>query len=186
MKCKAKFFQMLALLVLVQPMMVDAHPLHWTFESIGFLSGLSHPITSSEHILTMLVVGLCISQTGRRSVCYMPFVFVALMLMGGGLTLMPIEIAHAENFMYLSVLILALMLAAGFKVTMPVGMLIVGNVAVFHGHVHAFDMLLEDGAIAYTAGFAVATLVLIGVGIVTRWLFDHLELKYSLSKLVER
>jgi urease accessory protein len=186
MKGKARFFQILTLAALAQPWVADAHPFHWASESVGFLGGMIHPITSSEHVLTMLAIGLWTIQTGRRSAYYMPFVFVVLMLIGGGFTLIPIEIAYAENIMNLSILMLSLMLVLGFKVSSLVGVLVIGNVALFHGYVHAYDLLLDVGAVAYTAGFVLATVTLIATGIATRVLLNRLVIKYSLGGLAER
>ena len=182
MKGKAIFFRILSWLVLVQPMLAEAHPLHWATESIGFFGGLIHPITSIEHVFTMLAVGLWMSPGSRQTIYFMPVMFVTLMLVGGSLTLIPLEIAHAEMLMNLSVLILGLMLVLGGKATSPLSALAVANVAVFHGYLHAYDMLLDVDAIAYTVGFALATLVLIAAGMATRCVFNRFELKYSVER----
>lgn len=176
---------MLALFAFAHPLVADAHPFHWALESVGFTSGLIHPLLSSDHILTMLAVGMCLFRSGPRFACVMPWVFVVLMLVGGGLTLIPVDIAQAENLMYLAVLMLGLMLVSGFRLAAPVVAVIVAAVAVFHGYVHAYDMLLDVDAFAFTAGFSLATLVLIALGIAMAWLFKRFEPKFSLEKLDE-
>lgn len=166
MKSKARYFQMFSLVAMMHPLAAEAHPLHWPSESIGFLSGLIHPLSASDHIITMLMVGFWISQANnRRASKLMVLTFVSLMLVGGGLTLMPVEIANAENIMNLSALLLGLMLASGYKVSSLVTALIAGNLALFHGYVHAYDIWLDSDAFAYTAGFALATVALILMGI---------------------
>lgn len=186
MKSKVRLTHILALVALMNPLVASAHPFHWASDSLGFVGGLIHPLTGTDHIITMLAVGLWMSQTGRRLVYLMPFVFVAFMLMGCGLSLIPIEIAHAENVMYLTVLMLGLMLVSGRHVPLSVGIIITNSVAVFHGYVHAYDMWLDVSAIGYTIGFALTTMVLIMVGVVVRMLINRLAIKYSPNTVVGR
>lgn len=185
MQGKVRYSRMLALFAIAHPLVANAHPFHWEFESIGFASGLIHPLLSSDHILTMLAVGMCLFRCGRRFACVMSWAFVVLMLIGGGLTLIPVDIAQAETQMYLAVLMLGLMLVSGFRLAAPVVAVLVADVAVFHGYLHAYDMLLDVDAFAFTAGFSVATLVLIALGIAMAWLFKRFEPKFSLEKLDE-
>lgn len=168
MKCKPSVFQIVCLAAMALPSAAEAHPFHWATESIGFLSGLLHPLSASDHIITMLIVGFWISQANWSATMAISLVFAAFMLIGGGLTLIPVEIAHAESLMNLSALLLGLMLITGYKVSSVVLALIAGNLALFHGYVHAYDIWLDSHAFAYTAGFALATLVLISVGISLR------------------
>ena len=177
MKGNTRYIQILSLAALIQPIVADAHPLHWSGESIGILSGLAHPITSSDHILTMLAVGLWIGQTSRRTIYLMSLIFVTLMLIGGGLTLIPVEITYAENVMYISALLVGLMMVSGYKVSSLISVSIVGNLALFHGYVHAYDIWLDIDAISYTVGFALATVALITVGIAIRSLIDRSKYK---------
>lgn len=176
---KTKYFQGLTWAVLALPLAAEAHPWHWTSESIGFWSGLIHPFANWEHILTMLTVGLWVPRAGERAIYLLPIVFVALMLIGGALALVPIEIAYADYGMSLSVLMLGLILVLGRRVSASMGAAIVGIVAAFHGYVHAYDMLLDVGAIAYIAGFATATVALMIAGMTATALFNRLVYKYS-------
>lgn len=165
MKSKARYFQILSLAVLAQPIVAGAHPMHWASESIGFFSGMSHPLTGSDHIITMFAVGFWLSQANRHTTKILPFIFIALMLIGCGLSVVPIEIVHAVHVMNLSALLLGLMLAFGYKVSSLTATLIVGNLALFHGYVHAYDIWLDLDGLAYTAGFSLTTLALIAMGI---------------------
>ncbi|WGS85098.1 HupE/UreJ family protein [Methylomonas sp. UP202] len=168
MKSKARYFQVLSLAILAQPIIAAAHPMNLTSESIGFFSGMSHPLMGSDHIITMLTVGFWLSQTNRQTTKILPFVFMALMLMGCGLSIFPIQIAHAENVMNLSALVLGLILAFGYKVSSFTATLIVGNLALFHGYVHAYDIWLDVDRLSYTIGFSLTTLALIAIGIAIR------------------
>ena len=107
----------------------------------------------------------------------MPVLFVALMLIGGGLAFTPLEIPYSDIFMNLSVLILGVVLALGVRVSSSTAVLAVANLAVLNGYAHAYDMLLDVDAIAYTVGFALATLMLIAIGLLTKYGFDRCEFK---------
>ncbi|CAD6874598.1 HupE/UreJ family protein [Methylomonas fluvii] len=176
MKSKARYFQKFSLagLALAQPIVATAHPMHWASESIGFLSGFIHPITSSDHIFTMLAVGLLVSKVSKKAICLMFLFFVTLMLIGGVLTLIPVEIVYAENVMHFSALLLGLTIISGHKVSSLIAMPLVANFALFHGYVHAYDIWLDADAFSYTVGFALATATLILVGIGIRSLIDRL------------
>ena len=177
MKDNTRFFQIVSLAALALHMIAEAHPLHWSSESIGFINGLFHPINSSDHIFTMLLVGFWISQANRRTIYLMSFIFVTLMLIGGGLTLIPVEIIYAQNVMYLSALLLGSLMVSGFKVSSLLAVLVVGALALSHGYVHAYDIWLDIDAFGYTLGFALATVALITVGIAIRSLIDRFKYK---------
>lgn len=186
MKGKVKCFHGFAWAILLFPWIAEAHPFHWAGESIGFLDGLLHPLTSFEHLLTMLAVGLWIGRTGRRAPYAMPLLFAVLMLAGVGLAMAPIEIAHADTIMSLSVVLLVMMLAFGGKFPVDLGMLVVAILAVFHGYQHAYDIWLDACAMAYTGGFALATLCLIATGIVAGRLAGRFLVKYFLGRFAAR
>jgi len=177
MKGKIRFLHLISWLALMQPLLAEAHPLHWATESIGFIGGLTHPLTSLEHMLMMLAVGLWIARGKNKAVDFMPVSFVALMLAGGGLALISVEIPYSELIMSVSVLILGVTLAAGIKASSPAAVVAVVTVAVFYGSTHASDMLLDVDAIAYTFGFAFATVALILVGKTLKTLFNRFEFR---------
>lgn len=143
-----------------------AHPFHEAGEAIGFGSGLLHPFSSSDHILTMLFVGLWICRSGHgRAVVSLALTFLALLLVGGGLALAPLEIAHPEALMYGSVLVLGLLLASGRASHWVLALPAIASVAVCHGYVHAYDIWLHTDALGYTAGFTVTTSLLLALGV---------------------
>lgn len=158
---------------MMQPIIVEAHPFHWATESIGFVSGLLHPLTGSDHIFTMLVVGFWISQFSKPAASFMLVAFACFMLMGGGLTLIPVEIPNADNFMNLSALMLGLLIASGYKVSSLIAFFIVSNLALFHGYVHAYDIWLDHDSFEYTIGFALTSAFLITIGIAIKLLLDR-------------
>ncbi|MCK9608078.1 MAG: HupE/UreJ family protein [Methylomonas sp.] len=179
MKFKAGVFQAAILAVTAEPIVADAHPFHWASESVGFYDGLLHPLSASDHIITMLIVGFWISQAGRLAMAAIALVFAALLLMGGGLTLIGVEIAHAENIMNLSALFLGLLLASGHQVSLLTASIIAGNLALFHGYVHAYDIWLDSNALAYATGFALGTIALISIGILLRSIVKRVTHNYA-------
>lgn len=144
----------------------QAHPFHWPGETLGFGNGLLHSFASADHLLAMLAVGMWLCRAvNTSSVSWLALMFLALFLVGGGLTLIPLEIAHAETLMYAGLLVLGLLLASGCKLRWFNALPLLGSVAVLLGYVHAYDIWLDAGALGYTAGVAVATSVQLAVGV---------------------
>lgn len=179
MKFKPDVFQIVSLAAMLQPSASEAHPFHWSSESVGFLSGLVHPWSGSDHIIAMLIVGFWIPQANRSATMILSLVFALLLLIGGGLTLVPVEIPYADNLTNLSALVLGLMLVGGYKASPVVMAVIVGNLAFFQGYVNAYDIWLDSDAFSYTAGFTLATLVLISIGMLLRTLIARMAQKHA-------
>ncbi|TPQ29457.1 HupE/UreJ family protein [Methylomonas koyamae] len=143
-----------------------AHPFHEAGEAIGFGSGLLHPFSSSDHILMMLFVGLWICRSGHgRAVVSLALTFLALLLLGGAMALVPLEIAHPETLMYAGILVLGLLLASGRQLHWALSLSVIAGVAVCHGYAHAYDIWLDSDALGYTAGFTLATLSQLALGV---------------------
>lgn len=173
MKGKVGFLRLLSWLVLAQPILVEAHPLHWATESVDFLGGLIHPLTSIEHVCAMFAVGFWIGRGNKGGVYYMPVVLMALMLVGGSLTFIPVEISGSQMVINLSVLMLSVALVFGMKVPSILTTLAAVNVTVLGGYVQAYDMMLDADAVSYTIGFLFSTVMLMIIGIATNRLFNR-------------
>lgn len=186
MNGKVGFLQRTISVLLMQPLVVEAHPFHWAAESLGFVGGLLHPVTGADHLLTMLAVGLWIAQTPGLWRGLLPLGFVAAMAIGCGLTLISVEIPGAEAVMMVAISMLGLSLVLGAKVRLGVGLFSIELVAVLHGYLHAYDMWLDADAGAYSAGFALATLILLVAGVVAGRLFGRLAQKYWPARLAAR
>jgi len=169
MKIKAKtlFFYWA---ILLTPISAQAHPFHLSGDSIGFFSGLVDPFASADHILAMLAFGAWIFKVTRPLAYFLPFIFIGLMLLGCVFTLIPIEIAYAQQVFYVSVALVGLMLVSNYPLPLPIATLIMAVFGFFHGYIHAIDILLGIEAFMYTAGFSVGALVLIASGFVMRLL----------------
>jgi len=165
MNVKITAYQILRLTMLAIPGVAAAHQV--AGESIGWLSGLLHPLVNADHVLAVAAVGLWFAQSGGRWVYLMPFSFAILMLAGGCLALIPLEMAYVESAMPLLVLSVGLMLVFALKLSSPLVMIWVCCFALLHGYTHAADMLLDVNARAYTAGFVLVTVLLNYIGVIT-------------------
>ena len=148
----------LALLALATPAL--AHP----GTGHGSLAGFAHPLLGLDHVAAMLAVGLWAAMVGGRALWAWPLAFVGLMLAGAGLALVGIGLGGVELGIYASVLVLGGAIALRVAPTAFVGAVLVGALALFHGHAHGAEMPAGAGIAAYAAGFALATAVLHALG----------------------
>jgi urease accessory protein len=135
----------------------------------GFISGLSHPILGSDHLLAMISVGILSAQIGGRAIWSVPLTFVLVMLFGGVLGIQGIPFFSVEFGIALSVFVLGIALAADKKLPTIVAMVFVGVFAIFHGHAHGTEMPNLAQPVLYVSGFVAGTIgihiagVLIGI-----------------------
>jgi urease accessory protein len=130
----------------------------------GFAAGFAHPFSGADHLLAALAVGLWAAQLGGRALWVVPAAFVTLMLGGAVLGMYGVSVPFVEAGILASVLVLGVMVAMGLRLPLAAGALLVGTFALFHGHAHGSEMLLNAGGAACCAGLAVATAMLHGAG----------------------
>lgn len=144
-----------------------------TGTAAGVLAGLKHPVSGLDHVLAMVAVGLWGAQLGKPAVWVLPVAFPMVMALGGMLGLLGMPLPAVEVGIALSALALGAMVLFECRLGLPVAAILVGAFAVFHGHAHGTELPKGTTAIAYSAGFVVATGCLHGVGIclglVHRW-----------------
>jgi urease accessory protein len=161
---------------LALPMMVAAMPafahtgLHG---ASGFGAGFLHPLGGLDHTLTMLAVGLFAALLGGRAFWVVPVSFVCMMLVGGAMGLMGIEIPAVEVGIAASVVVLGAVLAVGSRCLISVAMALTGMFAVFHGYAHGAEMPAGAAAALYSLGFASATVFLHGAGLAIGLALGH-------------
>jgi len=131
----------------------------------GLWAGIGHPFSGLDHLLAMVAVGIWAAQSGGRSVWAIPAAFVSLMLGGGAAALAGWPLPYMEQGIVASLLVLGLLIASASRMDVVAGTTIVGFFAVFHGHAHGAEMTLSSGALIYSAGFALASVLLHGLGI---------------------
>jgi urease accessory protein len=141
----------------------------WAHPDVGavssFLAGVSHPFSGLDHLLAMVAVGIWAAQGGGRSVWVMPIAFTGLMLAGGAAGMAGLLLPQVEYGIAASLLVLGLLIASASKLDVLFSAAIVGFFAIFHGHAHGAEIPLAGGVLAYSAGFALATVLLHGLGI---------------------
>jgi urease accessory protein len=133
----------------------------------GFLTGFLHPLGGIDHLLAMLAVGMWGAQLGNPSIWVLPVAFPMVMALGGVAGVVGVPLPGVEFAIALSVIALGSMIAWNRRPPLWVAGLLVGFFAVFHGHAHGTELPGQTGAVAYSAGFVVATglIHLTGIGL---------------------
>ena len=153
----------IALTLTLFPSAAFAHPgAGYTHD---FEPGLAHPFAGADHILALVTVGIFAWQLGGRAVWLIPATFVLLMGAGGALATAGTALPSVEIGIAASVIVLGALV--GFKVPAPLAIAAgtIAMFAIFHGHAHGSEMPIDLSAVAYTAGFMLATALLHGIGI---------------------
>lgn len=151
----------LILLATILPGAALAHPGH---EVGTIFAGIAHPLGGADHILAMVALGLLAAQLGGRAVWLLPVTFVAAMLAGGMLGFAGLGFPAVEPVILASVIVLGAMVALALNAPMPVMVAMVAIFGAAHGWAHGAEGP-SLGILAYAAGFALATAVLHGAGL---------------------
>jgi len=160
----------LTALILLLPLAAQAHT--GTGDTAGgFVAGFLHPISGLDHVLAMVAVGMWGAQLGNPALWVLPVAFPIVMAFGGIAGIVGVPLPGAEVGVTLSVIVLGAMIALDRRPPLAVAGLIVAFFAVFHGYAHGVELPKQAGALAYSAGFVIATGLLhitgIGIGFVT-------------------
>ncbi|WP_445502899.1 HupE/UreJ family protein [Microvirga sp. G4-2] len=126
----------------------------------GFAAGFGHPFTGLDHILAMVSVGLFAAFLGSRAIWAVPAGFIAMMLVGGAVGMMGVSIPAVETGIAASVIVLGALMAWGRSWHPAAAMVFVGSFALFHGYAHGIEFPGGSSALAYSTGFALASLAL--------------------------
>jgi len=139
----------------------------------GFLAGLSHPVFGPDHVVAMVAVGLWGAFLGPPAIWILPIVFPLVMACGGVLGIIGVPLPAVEIGIASSAIVLGLMVALAARPPLWVAAVLVGGFAVFHGYAHGKELPDGANAVAYSAGFVIATGLLhltgIAFGLLTRW-----------------
>jgi urease accessory protein len=150
-------------------------------QAIGFLAGLSHPVSGLDHVLAMIAVGLWGAQLGQPALWILPVTFPMVMALGGMLGLLGVAIPGVEVGIAVSALLLGAMVLCEARPPLAVAAALVGLFAVFHGHAHGTELPEGASGVLYSVGFVVATGCLhgvgIGIGTLHRWPNGRLALR---------
>src|SRR5437588_8468081 len=147
----------------------------------GFLAGLAHPIFGPDHVVAMVAVGLWGAFLGAPAIWLLPIVFPLVMAFGGVLGIIGMPLPAVETGIATSAIILGLMIAFAVRPPLWIAAALVGTFAIFHGYAHGRELPDGANAVAFSAGFVIATglLHLIGIafGLTTRWPFGKLAVR---------
>ena len=149
--------------VLLLPSLVHAHV--GVGETNGFTHGVAHPLSGLDHICAMIAVGLWSAQMGGRAIWAVPVTFVTVMVFGGFLGMMHVNVPFIETGIIVSVLAFGVFIAVAVCLPLIVSVIVVGFFAICHGHAHGAEMPGTASGIEYAVGFVLATALLHGIGI---------------------
>jgi urease accessory protein len=133
--------------------------------AVSFASGLAHPFTGLDHMLAMVAVGLWAGLNGGRALWAWPAAFVGVMMAGGALGMAGVAMPMVEPGILASVIVLGLLILAAARLPVAAGAAIVAVFALLHGHAHGTELPAEAAAATYAVGFALATALLHGLGV---------------------
>jgi urease accessory protein len=139
----------------------------------GFLAGFSHPLLGPDHVIAMVAVGLWGAFLGAPAIWLLPIVFPLVMAGGGVLGILGMPLPAAETGIAVSAIVLGLMVALAARPPLWIAAMLVGAFAIFHGYAHGRELPDDANALAFSAGFVIATGALhlcgIAFGTLSRW-----------------
>jgi urease accessory protein len=96
-----------------------------------------------------------------------------VMALGGVLGIARVPLPGVEIGIAMSAVVLGMMVALAARPPLWIAAVIVGAFAIFHGHAHGAELPLGADALAFSAGFVIATgclhLTGIAFGLLARW-----------------
>jgi len=139
----------------------------------GFLAGLAHPVLGPDHVIAMLAVGMWGVFLRSPALWLLPIIFPLVMACGGVLGIIGVPLPAVETGIAASAIVLGLMVALAAQPPPWLAVALVGAFAIFHGYAHGKELPDDANALAFSAGFVIATGALhltgIAFGLLTRW-----------------
>src|SRR5215470_4292315 len=102
----------------------------------GLISGLLHPLTGADHLITMVAVGIWGAQLGAPAIWVLPVTFPLVMAIGGVLGVLRIPLPMPEVVIAVSALVLGIAVATRLRLPFAAAAAVVAVFAIFHGHAH--------------------------------------------------
>jgi urease accessory protein len=143
---------------------VDASHVASAFADSGFFSGLLHPLSGIDHLLTILAVGIWASQHQGKVRQTLALMFPSMMVVGALFGSTGLPIPGMDLAIAFSVALLALLIAGSIKVSPSVSAPLVACLALVHGYQHAVEMNAAHAFYGYCAGFTVSTVLILVAG----------------------
>lgn len=139
----------------------------------GFVTGFLHPIFGWDHVIAMVAVGLWGAFLGPPAIWLLPLIFPLVMAFGGVLGVASVPLPAVEIGIAVSAVVLGAMVAFAARPPIWFAAVVVAVFAIFHGHAHGTELPGAANALAYSAGFVLATGMLhlggIAFGLLVRW-----------------
>ena len=137
-------------------------------DTSGFVAGMTHPILGPDHLLAMLAVGLWSGFVLPTKFWAGAATFLVAMATGAGLSWSGVAMPMVESWITASVAVfglLTLLARRGQSAAITgASLAAIAGFALCHGHAHATEA--SGNALAYLAGFLLATAALHLVGLV--------------------
>lgn len=148
------------------PGLALAHPGHDHAQASSFMSGFTHPLTGTDHLLAMLAVGLWLALAfkARKPRVRIAGGFLLAMMAGGVLALGGVMVPAIEPAILLSLLVFGLLAATGASLPVWPATAVAAFFALFHGLAHGLEIPLAMNAAGYVAGYLSATALLLAGG----------------------
>lgn len=137
----------------------------------GFVAGLLHPLTGTDHLAAMLAVGMW-SALAVRPAWLAPAAFVTLLALGALAGFAGVTLPGVEPMIAVSLLVIGLLVATRQGLPMMAAGALASGFAVFHGIAHGAE-LAGEAQLAALAGMVLATAGLHAAGLA----LGHLLLK---------
>jgi urease accessory protein len=145
------------------PVMAQAHTGH--DHGYAFESGLLHPLGGLDHLLAMLMVGLWASRASGWQTLMLPLVFLASLVAGASLASPAWPVAAVEAGIAASVVLLGLVMAFALRLPPLIAAVLTAGFALCHGLAHGLEAPAPGVPMAYIAGFALSSTLLLTVGV---------------------
>lgn len=143
----------------------QAHSL--SLEDPSWLAGFMHPLSGLDHVLVALAIGLWATQQGESRLWQLPMAFSSTMVVGALAGYSSVAaLSGIETGIVTSLWMLGLILALSVSLSKCTGFLMASVVGLMHGYVHAGGLVETMQVMPYTLGFLLATMILLGVGLV--------------------
>ncbi|KQM14738.1 hypothetical protein ASE49_11225 [Novosphingobium sp. Leaf2] len=162
----------IAAAAILVPAVAQAHPGH-ALAAYPLLSGVLHPLTGTDHLAAMVLVGMWSGTLPGKSRWAPPAAFVGAMVAGFGLALSGAGLGgftgSAEWGIVLSVLVLGCIVALRLRASLATACAVTGAFGMAHGMAHGLEAP-GQGLANFAAGFIASTAVLhiLGVQIARR------------------
>jgi urease accessory protein len=169
MQLQSRTSVLLALMGVIFTPLAQAHIV--TTDTMGLLSGVVHPLTGADHVLAGVAAGIWAAVSGGSRARSVIAAFLGMLSLGAVAGFAGTSLGLVEPVIALSVITLGVLIA--LRVSLPglVAPAVAGGFALFHGYAHAAGLPMMAGSAWYLLGLLMATLLLLGSGVVLgRWL----------------